>query len=59
VETNGDAMRIFVASALIGLAMIGVATATVLNTWFKYDAPEELREPSTLRQKPLDDDDRD
>lgn len=49
-------MKTFVAAALIGLAMIGVATATVLHTWFKYDAPEELREPSTLRQKPLNDD---
>jgi len=52
-------MRIFVAVSLISLAMIGVAASTVLHTWFKYDAPEELREPSTLRQKPLDDDDRD
>ncbi len=59
METNGDAMRIFVAVSLISLAMIGVAASTVLHTWFKYDAPEELREPSTLRQKPLDDDDRD
>jgi len=49
-------MRIFVAVSLISLAMIGVAASTVLHTWFKYDAPEELREPSTLRQKPLNDD---
>jgi hypothetical protein len=34
-------MRTFIAAALIGLAMIGVATATVLHTWFKYDAPRE------------------
>jgi hypothetical protein len=46
-------MRTFVAVALVSLAIIGVATATMLHTWFKYD------EPSTLRQKPLDDYDRD
>jgi hypothetical protein len=59
METNGDAMRTFVAIALVGLAVIGVAVSTVLHTWFKYDAPEFLKEPSTLRQKPLDDHDRD
>lgn len=52
-------MRTFVAVALVSLAVIGVAVATVLDTWFKYDAPEELRQPSTLRQKPLEDHDRD
>jgi hypothetical protein len=59
MEARRDVVKTFVAAALIGLAMIGVATATVLHTWFKYDAPEFLKEPSTLRQKPLDDDDRD
>ena len=52
-------MRTFVAVALVGLAIVGIATATMLHTWFKYDAPEFLKEPSTLRQKPLDDHDRD
>jgi len=56
MEARRCVVKTFVAAALIGLAMIGVATATVLHTWFKYDAPEELREPSTLRQKPLNDD---
>lgn len=59
METNGDAMRTFVAIALVSLAVIGVAVSTVLHTWFKYDVPEFLKEPSTLRQKPLDDHDRD
>ena len=59
METNGDAMRLFIGIALVSLAMIGVAVSTVLHTWFKYDAPEFLKEPSTLRQKPLDDHDRD
>lgn len=52
-------MRTFIAIALVSLAIIGVAVSTVLHTWFKYDAPEFLKEPSTLRQKPLDDHDRD
>lgn len=52
-------MRTFIAIALVSFAVVGVAVATVLETWFKYDAPEELKEPSTLRQKPLDDHDRD
>lgn len=51
-------MKLFIGIALVSLAMVGVATATVLHTWFKYDAPEELKEPSIRRQKPLDDDDR-
>ena len=59
METNGDAMKAFIAVALISFAVVGVAVATVLETWFKYDVPEELKEPSTLRQKPLDDHDRD
>jgi hypothetical protein len=59
METNGDAMKLFIGIALVSLAMVGVATATVLHTWFKYDEPEELKEPSIRRQKPLDDDDRD
>jgi hypothetical protein len=59
METRRDAMRTFVAVALVSLAIIGVATATMLHTWFKYDEPEVLKEPSTLRQKPLDDYDRD
>jgi hypothetical protein len=59
METNGDAMRIFIVIAILGLAMIGIAVSTVLHIWFKYDAPEFLKEPSTLRQKPLDDHDRD
>lgn len=52
-------MKLFIGIALVSLAMVGVATATVLHTWFKYDEPEELKEPSIRRQKPLDDDDRD
>lgn len=52
-------MKAFIAVALISFAVVGVAVATVLETWFKYDVPEELKEPSTLRQKPLDDHDRD
>ncbi len=52
-------MKTFAALATLGLVAVGVAAATVLHIWFKYDSPEELREPSTLRQKPLDDDDRD
>jgi len=52
-------MRTFVVIAILGLVIVGIACATVLNTWFKYDAPEFLKEPSTLRQKPLDDHDRD
>jgi hypothetical protein len=59
METNGDAMRLFIGIALVSLAMVGVAVSTVLHTWFKYDAQEELKEPSIRRQKPLDDDDRD
>jgi hypothetical protein len=41
MEARRDVVKTFVAAALIGLAMIGVATATVLHTWFKYDAPRE------------------
>ena len=59
METNGDAVKTFVVIATVGFIMIGVAVSVVLHTWFKYDAPEFLKEPSTLRQKPLDDHDRD
>ena len=41
METNGDAMKLFIGIALVSLAMIGVAVSTVLHTWFKYDAPRE------------------
>ena len=41
METNGDAMKLFIGIALVSLAMIAIATATVLHTWFKYDAPKE------------------
>ena len=41
METNGDAMKAFIAIALVSLAMIGVAVSTVLHTWFKYDAEHE------------------
>jgi hypothetical protein len=59
METNGDAVKTFVVIATVGFIMIGVAVSVVLHIWFKYDAPEFLKEPSTLRQKPLDDHDRD
>jgi len=32
-------MRTFVVIAILGLVIVGIACATVLNTWFKYDAP--------------------
>jgi hypothetical protein len=59
MEARRDVVKTFAALATLGLVAVGVAAATVLHIWFKYDSPEELREPSTLRQKPLDDDDRD
>jgi len=52
-------VKTFVVIATVGFIMIGVAVSVVLHIWFKYDAPEFLKEPSTLRQKPLDDHDRD
>jgi len=52
-------VKTFVVIATVGFIMIGIAVSTVLHIWFKYDAPEELKEPSTLRQKPLDEHDRD
>jgi hypothetical protein len=59
MEARRDVVKTFAVIATVGFIIIGVAVSTVLHIWFKYDAPEFLKEPSTLRQKPLDDNDRD
>lgn len=34
-------MKTFIAIAILGFIVLGVAVSTVMHIWFKYDAPYE------------------
>jgi hypothetical protein len=39
MEARRDVVKTFAALATLGLVAVGVAAATVLHIWFKYDSP--------------------
>lgn len=43
MEARRDAVKTFIAVAIFGFILLGIAVSTVMNIWFKYDAPHEYK----------------